>query len=1373
MKMWIKFFLVVVTMLFGNQASANGTLDVRLTANPNPVIAGDRVFYEISVSNVTANDRVTVVEVSMKVPAQVQFNESDAQPSASCNTIGSNTVCEPTEVAFWDLGTLDAGESRTIRVNAAVFSGLADGTLIDTVIKVNYTGASSPISITRSVMIENSRSLQMSITESPDPVIPDSGLNYVVTFSNPGNNDVTGAELRAQIPAGTTFNWANLGGTEDLSTGEVVWAVGTIPLGSHMQRQFSVSVAGSAVDGALIETTTHMLHDGPLVIDNTATAVSRVQSSTPLSLAMTANPSPVVSGDRLFYEISLSNITANRQITDVVVAMTVSKQLQFNEIDTQPTASCNTVGSNTVCVPSEVAFWDLGTLDAGESRTIRVNAFVFSGLPNGTLINSLVNVSYTGANSPLSINRSVVVGNSPPLQMSITDSPDPVIPGSELNYIVAFSNPGNKDVTGAELRTQIPAGTTFNSANHGGTEDLATGEVVWTVGIIPLGSQMQRQFSVSVAGSAVDGALIETTARMLHDGPLEIDNTATSVSTVQSSIPLSLAITANPSPVVSGDRLFYEISLSNITANRQITDVVVAMTVAKQLQFNESDAQPFASCNTVGSNTVCEPSEVAYWELGTLDAGESRTIRVDSAVFSDLADGTLINTLVNVTYAGANSPLSINRSVVVEPPPALQMSITDSPDPVIPGSELNYIVAFSNPGNKDVTGAQLRAQIPAGTTFNSANHGGTENAATGEVVWTVGTIPIGARLQRQFSVSVAGSAVDGTLIESAARMFHDGPLEIDNTATAVSRVQSSIPLGLAITANPSPVVSGDRLFYEISLSNITANRQITDVVVAMTVPKQLQFNEIDAQPTASCNTIGSNTVCVPSEVAYWELGTLEAGESRTIRVNAAVFSGLADGTLINTRVNVGYTGASSPLSINRSVVVENSPPLQMSIVDSPDPVFPGSALNYKVVFSNPGNRDVTGAQLRAKIPAGTTFNSASHGGIKDPATAEVVWSVGRVAFGNQLQRQYSVSVAGSAVNGTLIESVARMLHDGGVETDNTSTAVTRVQSNIPLTAAITANPTFVVSGDQLLYEISLSNNTANSQITDVVVALTVPKQVLFNEVDAQPVASCDSLGSSATCQAAEVAYWNLGALEAGEARVIRINANVLTDLKNGTLISTLLNVTYSEASSPISLQNIVGLNNDSIGIDTDGDGVSDDDEINIHGTNPNLADTDGDGLSDGVELGVPGLDSDPSTTTNPLLSDSDGDGRLDGNNGFDPCEDCNNNGQVDAGETSPLVENIKPPCTGFDLNAGFNIISHPFPPSDLSCFGVLTAIGGNAATSMQRFNNGNGRYETCSYEDVGVDFPQLLIGDDFPIRIREGYLLNMKSAGKVLLPGCE
>ena len=59
--------------------------------------------------------------------------------------------------------------------------------------------------------------------------------------------------------------------------------------------------------------------------------------------------------------------------------------------------------------------------------------------------------------------------------------------------------------------------------------------------------------------------------------------------------------------------------------------------------------------------------------------------------------------------------------------------------------------------------------------------------------------------------------------------------------------------------------------------------------------------------------------------------------------------------------------------------------------------------------------------------------------------------------------------------------------------------------------------------------------------------------------------------------------------------------------------------------------------------DTDGDGLSDGEEVTVLGTNPISADTDGDGLPDGEEV-IAGTDG---FVTNPLRADTDGDGFID------------------------------------------------------------------------------------------------------------------------------
>ena len=116
------------------------------------------------------------------------------------------------------------------------------------------------------------------------------------------------------------------------------------------------------------------------------------------------------------------------------------------------------------------------------------------------------------------------------------------------------------------------------------------------------------------------------------------------------------------------------------------------------------------------------------------------------------------------------------------------------------------------------------------------------------------------------------------------------------------------------------------------------------------------------------------------------------------------------------------------------------------------------------------------------------------------------------------------------------------------------------------------------------------------------------------------------------------------------------------------------------------------------GIDTDGDGLTDEEE-GVLGTDPNNPDTDGDGLSDGDEVNVHGTD--------PLDPDSDGDGIDDGDeiaNGLDPTDpadaaaDPDGDGLTNGEEIALGTNRLVADTDGDGLNDGDEVNVHGTDP---------------------------------------------------------------------------
>ena len=413
-------------------------------------------------------------------------------------------------------------------------------------------------------------------TESIDPVIAGSGagnLTYVVTATNNGPSDVTGAEFTEDltIPGiGVTIDSVTpsngvVGGTEPNYT----WTV-DIAAGGSETLTVVLTVASDAEEGddVISNTATWVPGDQSACQtqpggatdcgeettpdNNTATEATTIMREIDLEWTSAESIDPVVAGsgmDNLIHTLTLVN-NGPSDASGVAYDGETNAPLAFDcSIGTAPLGieggeipqNIEIVEGTTVCsfsAPNE-------TIPAGTGTVFTITMTVPSNAPVGTdtIVSS---AQVTAANetdtNPDNDNTSVATSIERQIDLMVTktDDPDPVVAGFEiggLEYVVTVTNDGPSDGDAVVINdptAQWPVGVVLEShVASAGTYDGTD----WTVDL-PAGATETLTMTVTVGPDTVPGDdAISNTAMVTGSGGMEIiintgDDSATVLTTV-------------------------------------------------------------------------------------------------------------------------------------------------------------------------------------------------------------------------------------------------------------------------------------------------------------------------------------------------------------------------------------------------------------------------------------------------------------------------------------------------------------------------------------------------------------------------------------------------------------------------------------------------------------------------------------------------------------------------------------------------------------------------------------------------------------------------------------------------------------------------
>ena len=615
------------------------------------------------------------------------------------------------------------------------------------------------------------------------------------------------------------------------------------------------------------------------------------------------------------------------------------------------------------------------------------------------------------------------------------------------------------------------------SATGGGV--VSGGDVVWTLGSIPVSNGGKRRATVAVDGGLPDGALLVVDSASLTAtiNAQTQQSRATVVSRVQAGTTLKLAIEVDPDPVEPGETLELRARISN-TSSSPTGTLTLRMHYPDLLyQF------PVITGGATCPGGQCGPTELLTWNLAALPAHGSHTVSVATFVNGDAPTGSLIPFELELIENGG-ATAAAGHTVEVETARPLELTIDPVPDPVAPGGQLVYDLGFTNKGAAVATAAELRLPLPAGITFVSATGGGIVSG--GDVVWNLGSIPASNGGKRRATVMVGGGLPDGALIivDAASLTATVNAQTRQSRATVVSRVQAGATLKLAIEVDPDPVEPGEMLELRARISN-TSSSPTGTLTLRMHYPDLLyQF------PVITGGAVCPGGQCGATELLTWNLAALPAHGSHTVSMATLVNGNAPTGSLIPFELELLENGGATAAA-GHTVEVETTRPLELTIDPAPDPVAPGGQLVYDLGFTNKGAAVATAAELRLPLPAGTTFVSATDGGTL--SGGDVVWNLGSIPISTGAKRRATVTVDGGLPDGALlVVDAASVTATISAQTQQSrAMAMTRVEAATTLELALEVDPDPVEPG-QLLDLRARISNTSNSATGALTLRLHYP-----------------------------------------------------------------------------------------------------------------------------------------------------------------------------------------------------------------------------------------------------------------------------------------
>ncbi len=523
-------------------------------------------------------------------------------------------------------------------------------------------------------------------------------------------------------------------------------------------------------------------------------------------------------------------------------------------------------------------------------------------------------------------------------------------------------------------------------------------------------------------------------------------------------------------------------------------------------------------------NNRIGPRLATWTGSGVLSGTLSPAIGVSTTLTpAPIVSGTGFMTAVSDGRADAGGPITVQA-------PLLRISKSDRPDPVTPGSLLEYTIVYTNAGSAAAQNVLITETYPAGASFLIANPA----PVTGTNVWSIASLPAGASGAIDVFVNVASELPVSSTLTNTVRMGAAGVAAAIFTET--TRVDSAPDVTISKLDSADPVRIGDTLVYVIQYAN-AGSAPVTGVRITETYPAQVTF--VSANPPPS---FGDNV---------WVTGTLSSSSGTqfiyvTTRVNSPLpdLITLANQVVIDTNETGPFT--STQVTLARAPIV--------SLAKSAQPIAPAanSLLTYTLRYTNSGSTYASNVVVTDAIPGNANYLSCAPAGLCSPLGNLVTWNLGQVPSQTSGLLTATALVRNNLYSGTLLVNTARI------------SATENVSAFVRITNTVTSAPDVQLSksdgvsgaaaGEVLTYTLRYTNS-GNSPAANVVITDLIPAHTIW-------------LTCAPTCAATGggVYSFSRGTLNAGSSGSVTLTVQVSPTLPAG--VQAITNTARIQTSTP-------------------------------------------------------------------------------------------------------------------------------------------------------------------------------------------------------------